>query len=490
MEDCPARPSAHGDDVSATRVEARLDRTAAYRGSHVALVSGERRWTYSDLQAESRRRAGVLAARGIVEGDVVLTSAHVTDDLVLAFLACCRVGAVLLAVSEGLTPREMADIVERSCPKAVLLGGDQRHGALQASTELPLDLRPESSHSRTAPEAKFDIDAAAAIRATSGSTGSVPKLVVMPHRQLTWRQSAPSWWETPDEVFCLPFPLHFAVMDICQFLGLGATVVLTSGVDPDRLEREMVRTGTTVLCTVPAVARLLARAQHQPPNALALTAIRTSAADLPAPIAQAISARYRTRVVQQWASTESYTALTTPQGGCPEGSIGKPVAGVRVQIVNDDGLPVNSGEVGELLVRTPGMMLGYLDDPVETASALSDGWLHLGDLAWQDADGFIYLAGRRSQRINVGGWKVSPEEVEAVLMQHASVKLAAVTPFLDASHGEIVRAIIVPEGEPPTLAELRRFCRARLANHKVPRVIEFRDAIPLSPLGKVLRHRL
>jgi long-chain acyl-CoA synthetase len=284
--------------------------------------------------------------------------------------------------------------------------------------------------------------------------------------------------------------MHFAVMDICQLLGLGATVVLSGTVEPRGLDQEMDRTRTTVLCTVPSVARLLVRAHHAVPDGLELKAIRTSAAELAAQTAHALAARYRTSVVQQWASTESYTALTTPAGGCPEGSIGKPVDGVRVQIVDGERMPVASGQVGQLLIRTPGMMLGYLGDPVETARALSDGWLNLGDLAWQDEDGFIYLAGRHSHRINVGGWKVSPEEVEAVLMEHPGVKLAAVTRLPSTLHGEIVRAIVVTEAEPPSVAELRRFCRARLAAYKVPRIIEFQDAIPVSPLGKILRNNL
>ncbi len=182
--------------------------------------------------------------------------------------------------------------------------------------------------------------------------------------------------------------------------------------------------------------------------------------------------------------------LGTPRGGTPTGSIGIPHPGVDARIVDEDGMYVPEGAIGELLICSPGLTLGYLDDPVATARTLRDGWLWTGDLARRDADGLYYLEGRRGLRINVGGFKVSPEEVEAVLEQHPGVREAVVLAMPDAARGEAVRAVIVPEGTPPSAGELRRYCRERLAGYKVPRRFEFRDELPRSPLGKVLRHKL
>ena len=136
------------------------------------------------------------------------------------------------------------------------------------------------------------------------------------------------------------------------------------------------------------------------------------------------------------------------------------------------------------------MMRGYLDDAEATARVLTDGWLRTGDLAWRDAKGRFFLAGRAALRISVGGLKVSPEEVEAVLRQHPAVRDVVVLGAPDATRGEIVRAVIVPAVPPPRVAELRRFCRERLAGYKVPRRWEFRDDLPRSPLGKPLRSAL
>ncbi len=161
-----------------------------------------------------------------------------------------------------------------------------------------------------------------------------------------------------------------------------------------------------------------------------------------------------------------------------------------VRIVDDVGNDVAIGETGELVIQTPGLTLGYLDSPEAMARTYRDGWLWTGDLGWRDADGFYYLVGRHALRINVGGFKVSPEEVEAVLMEHPAVREVVVLAMPDARRGEVVRAVIVPRDTPPPVGALRRFCRERLATYKVPRVFEFRDEFPRSGIGKVLRHRL
>ncbi|MFN8511818.1 MAG: AMP-binding protein [Chloroflexia bacterium] len=172
-------------------------------------------------------------------------------------------------------------------------------------------------------------------------------------------------------------------------------------------------------------------------------------------------------------------------------SVGKPGGWIEVRIVDGAGQSVPEGAVGELIVRSPGLMLGYLDDPEANAITLRDGWYHTGDNARRDAQGYYYLLGRRGIQINVGGQKVAPEEVEAVLLLHPGVREAVVVPQPDVLRGEVVRAIVVPEGAAPGMQELRRFCRAQLAGYKVPRAIEFRsEPLPRSALGKVLRQQL
>jgi acyl-CoA synthetase (AMP-forming)/AMP-acid ligase II len=163
---------------------------------------------------------------------------------------------------------------------------------------------------------------------------------------------------------------------------------------------------------------------------------------------------------------------------------------VTIRLVDEAGHDVPEGASGELIARAPAVMLGYLGEPEQTAAVLRDGWIWTGDIARRDAEGNYFLLGRRAHWINVGGAKVLPEEVEHVLEEHPAVREAAVSGAVDAARGEIVRALIVPHGEPPTITELIRFCRARLASHKIPRRFEFHEQLPRSSALKILRREL
>ena len=245
----------------------------------------------------------------------------------------------------------------------------------------------------------------------------------------------------------------------------------------------------TSLWAVPAIVHLLTEHRSSPTAAFALQFVRTSAAPLSQRVQHAAAQRYGATIVQEYGSAEGSSMIGTPEG-TPVGSIGKPYPGVAVRLVDAQGNDVPDGSIGELIVQSPGLMEGYLDDPEAEAETLREGWLWTGDLASRDAAGFYFLVGRRTLRINVGGFKVAPEEVEMVLMQHPAVREVAVLGMPDAIRGEVVRAVIVPNGTPPTIAALRAYCHRRLAGYKVPRRWEFRDALPRSPLGKILRQNL
>jgi long-chain acyl-CoA synthetase len=175
------------------------------------------------------------------------------------------------------------------------------------------------------------------------------------------------------------------------------------------------------------------------------------------------------------------------------GSIGIPISDTDAKIVDLEtgarDLPV--GEVGEIVIRGPQVMKGYWNKPEETAHALRDGWLYTGDIAKMDEDGFFYIVDRKKDMIIAGGFNVYPREVEEVLFEHPKIKEAAVIGVPDSYRGETVKAFVVPK-DGATLApdEIIAFCRERLAAYKVPRLIEFRDAIPKTGVGKYLRRAL
>jgi long-chain acyl-CoA synthetase len=249
-----------------------------------------------------------------------------------------------------------------------------------------------------------------------------------------------------------------------------------------------------VIYTVPVLLRTLV-AQTAPATAgLQLATIRVTGAALTPDLQQAAERRYGKIVVAEYAMTEAHAIIGAASGSTPLGSIGTPFLGTDVRLLDDAGrdLPADAVDtVGELVIRSPNVMFGYYEDAAATAAVLRDGWLHTGDLARRDAAGFYYLVGRSDLRLNVAGVKFAPEEVEAVLSQHPAVREVVVVARPDAARGEVACAIIVPaDGALPDVEELRRFCRERLAGPKVPRQFAFRESLPHSPLGKVLRAQL
>lgn len=480
--------------TSPVRVETMVDAMAARRPDHPALIFGERRWTYTELCAEMDRRAAVLVAAGLQPGEIVAAAEPFDDHLAITYLACCRAALILFLLSPALPAAAVSPLLGRARPRMLLTADGQPHAAAPDRTVLPLAL-PGVAHEAAAREARHrsatgTAEAVAVIVATSGTTGGKTKLVRVPHREQTWRRGTPAWCETADDIYAVPRLSQFTPRLLSTVLGVGGTFALSNTFDPEQVEADAMACGATILVTVPVLLRLLAERTQPPPTGLVLRAVRSGAAPLLPEVARAVERRYRAPTVEGYASTEGGAMIGAPQGGAPEGSIGIPYPGVAVRIVDESGVDVPEGAVGELIVRSPGVMLGYLDDPEATAGALRDGWLWTGDLARRDADGFYFLIGRRALRINVGGFKVAPEEVEAVLEQHPAVREAVVLAMADRARGEVVRAVLVARGAQPTVGELRRWCRERLAGYKVPRAWEFREELPRSPFGKVLRSLL
>ncbi|HEY8598073.1 MAG TPA: AMP-binding protein [Thermomicrobiales bacterium] len=483
--------------VSGIRVDRLVDRMAAARPHHPALIYGERRWTYSQLLGEMERRATNLRASGMQPGDVVGTNEPISDDALITFLACCRADLPLLHLSVRLAAAEVRPLLLRADVRLLLTADAEPHPACPALSTLALALPgdavatdPAGAAAAPAMGDRDNTERCILLQSSSGTTGGVPKLVCVPHRQLTWRYPQLFWWDTPEQVIYNTLGGNFPARKWSESLASGSTFVQASTTDIRQMEAEMVRHRATILRVVPALLHGLVAQPKPPPPELVLAFIRSGAAPLTPQLSQRAIARYGAAMIEEYGSSEGGGMIGTPVEGSPAGSIGKPYPGVAARIVDDAGAALPDGAIGELLIQTPGMSLGYLNDPEANARSFRDGWLHTGDLARRDAAGFYYLSGRRALRINVGGYMVSPEEVEAVLEQHPAVREVVILGLADEARSEVVRAIIVPRGAPPPIGELQRFCREYLASYKVPRHWEFRDALPRSALGKVLRHAL
>jgi len=477
-------------DTSPTRVETLIEDAAGRIPNHPALIFGARCWTYTQLRDEMDRRAALLVEQALQPGDVVAVVAAVSDEVVLAALACCRANVASCYLAPTSTSVEIIAMATQAGARLILTPDGAPHPALPALPSIPIALPGPMSDTLRPRSRSGDMNAVSMLQSTSGTTGSAVKLVERSHRAQNWRSAMPPWDVSPEDRTYIQRPGGSIMLNCCRSFSVGATIILATTLDPAHMEAEMARHRATAVSTIPVILRLLADRAQPPPDNLHLRAVRSASAALPPAVARAIAERYAVPLLHEYASAEGGSMIETPRGGAPTGSIGQPLAGVEVRLVDSDGGDVPEGATGELIVRSPGLMRGYRGDPAATAKVLRDGWLWTGDLARRDGDGCYYLEGRRTLRINVGGYKVAPEEVEAVLETHPGVREAVVLAMPDAARGEVVRAVIVPEGAPPPVRDLRRFCRERLATYKVPRHWEFREALPRSPLGKVLRHNL
>jgi long-chain acyl-CoA synthetase len=226
-----------------------------------------------------------------------------------------------------------------------------------------------------------------------------------------------------------------------------------------------------------------------------LWACISGSAPLPLEVRDRFEALSGCTMMEGYGLTEAapITHFNPVRGRRPAGSMGLPLPSTRVRVVDQEtgARELPPGEVGELIIQGPQVMEGYWQSPEETALVLRDGWLHTGDLARMDEDGYFYLVERKKDLIIAGGYKIYPREVEEVLYQHPGVKEAAALGVLDAYRGETVKVVVVPQdGAALTADEIEAHCRRLLAVYKVPKIIEFRSELPKSAVGKVLRREL
>ncbi|MGH3370316.1 MAG: AMP-binding protein, partial [Nocardioidaceae bacterium] len=345
----------------------------------------------------------------------------------------------------------------------------------------------------------LDRDAVAAVLYTSATTGR-PKGVMLTHANVLSNAYATVHhlrMTRDDRGLCaLPLFHCFGQNFIMNALvAAGGTLVLHERFVPADFLGAIARHRITILYAVPTMYILFLSGEARDLRAHDLSSVRLSfsaAAMLPADVEARWRAATGLPISQGYGLTEcSPFATYNHERAHRSGSVGTPIENVEVRVVDEHDGEVPDGTLGEIVIRGPNVMKGYLGKPEDTAQTLRGGWLHSGDIGYRDDDGYFYVVDRVKDMINVSGFKVYPREVEEVLFGHPAVREVAVLGMPDSVKGEAVRAcVVVREGQTVTADELITLCRERIAAYKVPAVVEFFATLPTSPTGKILKKDL
>ncbi|ARU04679.1 AMP-dependent synthetase [Comamonas serinivorans] len=479
-----------------------------------AVTSATRAVTYGELERRSNRLANALLALGLRRGDRVGIYLANCVEIVEIELACYKAGLIKAPFNARLSPREVGDITANSDAALIITTG-QRAEQIRAhlpNPALPLvrvdgtgDTDYEGLLARASdaftPVAVREHEVAV-LHYTSGSSGVLKAAMQTFGNRLAQLRKFLMRGEAmlPGHVLGLVGPVtHASGMQMVPTLCQGATIHLFSGFEPARFLADMKALRVTHTFMVPTmVGMLLAETQNQYRPLPDLLRLGYGAAPMaPARILQAMD-RFGPILSQGYGAGETTSgvcALTVQdhlfaRSAMPErlASCGRPFLESRVDIVDDAGNPVAQGEIGEIVVGGADVFAGYWRAPELTAEVLKNGRYHTGDLARMDDEGFVYIVDRKKDMVISGGFNVYPSEVEAVLYEHTSVADACVFAIPDDKWGEAVAAhIVLKPGQAPDLEALDRFCAERLGGFKRPRHIEFVEALPKNPNGKVMR---
>jgi long-chain acyl-CoA synthetase len=495
--------------------------------SKPVLIFRGRPISYGELDERVDRTAAALAGLGVARGDRVALLAGNVPEFVSCLYAALRAGAVACPLNVMLTPEEMGYILADAGAKVAISEMGSLTGLLSIRDRLA-DLQtiiviggPPAPRGTVSLEEAVAIEREppwmirveqsdpAVIAYTAGTTAA-PRGALLTHgnllANLDQMAAVPGLAVRPEDVVLLALPL-FQIYTLNVILGMtiksGATALLAERFDPDETLQMVKRHRITVLFGAPAMfnAWLAVAAEESgsngPGGTADLSSVRLSvsgAAPLPPEVLEAFRDRFGITIWEGYGLTECGPAVTTNAVGpvAKPGSIGLPLPGVDIRLVDEEGRDVEEDDPGEILVRGPNVFAGYWERPKETALALADGdWLRTGDVAYRDEDGYLFLVDRKKDLISVSGFNVYPREVEEAIEGHPGVEEAAVVAIPDETTGEAVQAWVVPKpGHAVTSEEILDFLQGYLARFKQPKDVRVVDALPHHVTGRVLRRAL
>jgi len=494
----------------------------------VAIVFEGKRYTFSQLNDRVNRLGNTLLNLGVQKGDRVAMLQVNTNQCMEVYFAVAKVGAIYVPLNFRAKGNELAHMLNSSEANTLFVGGRYIDLINSIKPELPslknlisLDSQHESMDyyedlikSASEDEIITDIgdDDTTILMYTAGTTG-FPKGVMLPHNSFSIYvlENVTPADPVAEEGNILTVPLYHVagIQAMMAAIYGGRTLVMERQFEAKEWMELVQEEKVSRAMMVPTMLKMLIdHPEFSKYDLSSLRVITYGAAPMPLPVIQkAVDLFPGISFINAFGQTETASTITTvpPEDhnltGTEEekakklrhlSSIGKPMADVEMKVVDEEGNDLNQGEVGEIVARGPRVMSGYWKDEEKTEKTIDkDGWVHTGDIGYEDEDGYFYLAGRATDMIIRGGENISPEEVEVVLHSHPKVEEAAVIGVPDEEWGEVPMCVaVIKPGETCTPEELMEHCRTNLASFKRPRAVVFCDELPRNPMGKIIKKQL
>jgi len=470
-----------------------------------AIVEDNKRVSYRELGSMVDSFSSFLISKGINKGDTVAILLPNSIEFVIAFFSIASLGAVSVPVNTAFKKEEIAFYINHCSANLVITQEKLKPIAMEAVSDKNSSLlvvkgaNPEwvftTAENISLPEISIEPNDEAIYLYSTGSTGK-PKRVSRTHLNLVAladnHTETAGWTEEDKILFAVPISHTYGFGNFISSIKIGGLIVVLDVFNRnevlDILEEEFI----TVFPAVPVMLDVLAKTYIAEPKDLSsLKLVISAGAPLSERIFHSFFEKYGIYPRQLYGSSET-GVISINLGDDIENtfnSVGRHVRNVEVKILGEDGREAGVDEVGEITVKSPSMTRGYFGLPEETKKVFRDGYYFTGDLGRIDPEGFIYIVGRKKFFINISGNKVDPSEVENFLIRHPKVKEAVVLGITDSDGYERVKAVLVVD-KGVSKKEILESCKDEIAEFKIPRIIEFRDELPRSPTGKVLREEL
>jgi long-chain acyl-CoA synthetase len=491
-----------------TNLSSFLEHSAAAHPDHPAIRLDDFTLSYAELREAAGQLNTLLAAAGVQPGDRVGIMLPNVPAFPIAFYGALAAGAVVVPMNPLFKSREVGYYLSDSGAKVLIawhaVAGEAAKGAADAGTEVLVAETADlagllAGHApASGVSSRGDADDAV-ILYTSGTTGK-PKGAQLTHANMTSNADVVArtlLQNGTDDVTmgCLPlFHVFGLTCGLNATVAAGGTLTLLPRFDGARALQIIQRDAVTIFEGVPTMyAAMLHSPDGDPAQAATLRTCISGGASLPLEILREFEEKFGCVILEGYGLSETspVASFNLPDRERKPGSIGVPVEDVQMRLVDDEGQPAAGGSIGEIAIKGPNVMKGYLGKPEATAEAITDGWFRTGDLARVDEEGYFYIVDRKKDLIIRGGYNVYPREIEEVLHEHPAVAEVAVIGMPHPDLGEEVgAAVALKPGASATPDELRAFARDKVAAYKYPRRVWLVDELPKGPTGKILRREV